>query len=59
MHAEVEFDDYVDSHLFNFIHFVEYLYNGLISIEIINVQSSHSFGSFQIPLRNLIRKRKN
>lgn len=58
MHVEVEFDAAADTHQFNFLHFIEYLYNAAVDCEIID-QAGLTFANFAFPLRPLIRKRRN
>ena len=59
IHLEVGFDKQMDNHQLSFIHFIEYLYNGLLTIEVRDYSTGLSFGSFLLPLRSLIRKRRN
>jgi hypothetical protein len=42
-----------------FVQFIQYLYNGVLNIEIVDYFTGLIFGKFTIPLRNLIRRRRN
>lgn len=59
MHQEITFNDSTDNFQQAFIYFIEYLYNGLLTMEMIDYETGHTYGSFMVPLRNLIRKRRN
>jgi hypothetical protein len=59
IHLEVGFDELIDSCHISFIHFVEYLYNGLLPIYLFDYSTGHLFATFYLPLRSLLRKRRN
>lgn len=59
MHVEVDINSQTDNYALNFINFINFMNNGLLNIEMINFNTGLTFSQFSIPLRNLIRKRKN
>ena len=58
MHVEVAFDEQHHSYEQNFMYFVQYLYNGLLQIDIKDYSSGFTFGQLRVPLRTLIRQRR-
>lgn len=59
MHLEINFDEHIENHQTNLIHFIEYLHNALLKINIVDYTNGLNFGSIFVPLRNLVRKRRN
>lgn len=59
MHIEVNIDDEPSNYLIKFMQFIQFMHNGVINVDIFDYITGLSFGIFTIPLRNLIRKRRN
>ena len=59
LHMEVDIDEQPNNFLLKFIQFIQYLHNSVLNIDIVDYFTGLHFGTFTIPLRNLIRKRRN
>lgn len=59
IHVEVNIDEEPNNFLMKFAQFIQYLHNGVLNVQIVDYFTGLTFGLFTIPLRNLVRKRRN